>query len=168
MGKFVTRLIVVCNVDGAKSANGKIRYALFVKPSQVNQFLNQYTHGYKSSHVGVLKGNPRRVTCVRYFVCVGVGSASPNNCRLMGTRLRSVSVVYTGQLRSAYSKEIPGKLLACCVSVWNASARRSRIILKRDLVNCTNRHWRTIRDIYRYPRPSRISGLFKNCTRGFG
>ena len=31
---------------------------------------------------------------------------------------------------SAYSKEIPGKLLARCVSVWNASARRSRIILK--------------------------------------
>ena len=31
---------------------------------------------------------------------------------------------------SAHSKEIPGKLLACCVSVWNASARRSRIILK--------------------------------------
>ena len=31
---------------------------------------------------------------------------------------------------SAYSKEIPGKLLACCVSVRNASARRSRIILK--------------------------------------
>ena len=31
---------------------------------------------------------------------------------------------------SAYSKEIPGKLLACCVSVWNASARRLRIILK--------------------------------------
>ena len=40
--------------------------------------------------------------------------------------------------------------------------------IKRDLVNCTNRHWRTIRVIYRYPRPSRISGLFKNCTRGFG
>ena len=39
MGKFVTRLIVVCNVDGAKSANGKIRYALFVKPSQVNQLV---------------------------------------------------------------------------------------------------------------------------------
>ena len=31
---------------------------------------------------------------------------------------------------SVYSKEIPGKLLACCVSLWNASARRSRIILK--------------------------------------
>ena len=68
MGKFVTRLIVVCNVDGAKSANGKIRYALFVKPSQVNQLvqsLNQYTYTWvQSSHVGVLKGNPRKVACM--------------------------------------------------------------------------------------------------------
>ena len=135
MGKFVTRLIVVCNVDGAKSANGKIRYALFVKPSQVNQLvqsLNQYPRIWvRSSHVGVLKGNPRRVTCVRYLF-VWCGKCIAQQLPIMGTRLRSVSVVYTGASYVGVLKGNPRKVacMACCVSVWNASARRSRIILK--------------------------------------
>ena len=101
MGKFVTRYL----------------------SSQLVQSLNQYTHGYdqpvytwvRSSHVGLLKGNPMRVTCVRYLF-VWCGKCIAQQLPIMGTRLRSVSVVYTGQLHctSAYSKEIPGKLLACC------------------------------------------------------
>ena len=136
MGKFVTRLIVVCNVDGAKSANGKIRYALFVKPSQVNQLvqsLNQYTHGYDHRE----RSQPRRrnqrkskegYLCV-VFVCVVWEVHRPT----IADNGDPVAVSLSGLHRSAtsaYSKEIPGKLLACCVSVWNASARRSRIILK--------------------------------------
>ena len=125
MWKFVTRLIVVCNVDGAKSANGKIRYALFVKPSQVNQLVQSLKPVYtwvQSSHVGVLKGNPRRVTCVRYLF-VWCGKCIAQQLPIMGT---PVAVSLCGLHRPATS----GKLLTCCVSVWKASARRSRIILK--------------------------------------
>ena len=132
MGKFVTRLIVVCNVDGAKSANGKIRYALFVKPSQVNQLvqsLNQYTQWVRSSHIGVLKGNTRRVTCVQYLF-VWCAKCIAQQLPIMGTRLRSVSVVYTGQLRRHTQRNSQESCLHVVVSVWNASARRSRIILK--------------------------------------
>ena len=82
----------------------------------------------------------------------------------MGTRLRSVSVVYTGQLR----RRIQRKSQESCLHVVKCIRQTIADNIKRDLVNCTNRHWRTIRVIYRYPRPSRISGLFKNCTRGFG
>ena len=83
MGKFVTRLIVVCNVDGVKSANGKIRYALFVKPSQVNQLdqsLNQYTHGYNPATSAYSKEIQGGLLVCGICLC-GVGSASPNNCR---------------------------------------------------------------------------------------
>ena len=134
MGKFVTRLIVVCNVDGAKSANGKIRYALFAKPSQVNQLVQSFEPVYtwvRSSHVGVLKWKwPRRVTCVRYLFCVVWEVHRPNQLPIMGTRLRSVSVVYTGQLRRRTQRKSQE---SCLHVVWVceiASARRSRIILK--------------------------------------
>ena len=154
-----------------KSANGKIRSALFVKPSQVKS--TNWSNPWTSIHMGTIQ--PRRRTqrkskegyLCAVFVCVVWEVHRPT----IADNGDPVAVSLCGLHRpatSAYSKEIPGKLLACCVSVWNASARRSRIILKRDLVNCTNRHWRTIRVIYRCPRPSRISGLFKNCTRGFG
>ena len=84
MGKFVTRLIVVCNVDGAKSANGKIVYALFVKPSQVKstnkvQSLNQYTHGYDPATSAYSKEIQGGLLVCGICLC-GVGSASPNNC----------------------------------------------------------------------------------------
>ena len=101
MGKFVTRLIVVCNVDGAKSANGKIRYALFVKPSQVNQLvqsLNQYTHGYDPATSAYSMEIQGGLLCVRYLF-VWCGKCIAQQLPIMGTRLRSVSVVYTGQLR---------------------------------------------------------------------
>ena len=171
MGKFVTRLIVVCNVDGDKSANGKIRYALFVKASQVNQLiqsLNQYTHGYDpATSAYSVKGNPRRVTCVRYLF-VWCGKCIAQQLPIMGTRLRSVSVVYTGQLYVGVLKGNPRKVACMLCECVKCIRQTIADNIKRDLVNCTNRHWRTIRVIYRYPRPSRISGLFKNCTRGFG
>ena len=138
MGKFVTRLIVVCNVDGAKSA----------KSSQpIGPILEPVYTWVQSSHIGVLKGNSRRVTCVQYLF-VWCGKRIAQQLPIMGTRLRSVSVVYTGRpATSAYSKEILGKLLARCVSVWNASARRSRIILKGT--------WLTAQTVIR-----ELSGLF--------
>ena len=89
MGKFVTRLIVVCNVDGAKSAQSSQPIGPILEPV--------YTW-VQSSHIGVLKGNPRRVTCVRYLF-VWCGKRIAQQLPIMGTRLRSVSVVYTGQLR---------------------------------------------------------------------
>ena len=138
MGKFVTRLIVVCNVDGAKSANGKIRYALFVKPSQVmscHVMSTNWSNAWTSIHMGTIQ--PRRRTqrkskecyLCAVFVCVVWEVHHPT----IADNGDPVAVSLCGLHRpatSAYSKEIPGKLLACCVSVWNASARRSRIILK--------------------------------------
>ena len=123
MGKFVTRLIVVCNVDGAKSANGKIclRAICQAKSSQTNwsQSLNQYTHGYDSSHVGVLKGNPRRGYLCAVFVLCGVGKCIAQQLPIMGgPRLRSV---LCGPTHASYVGVLKGKsqesLLACCVSV---------------------------------------------------
>ena len=115
----------------AKSANGKIRYALFVKPSQakssqvkpsqVNQLIQSLNHvpvytWARSSHVGVLKGNPRRVYLCAVFVCVVWEVHRPT----ITDNGDPVAVSLCGLHRpatSAYSKEIPGKLLACCVRV---------------------------------------------------
>ena len=129
MGKFVTRYLS----SQVKSTN--------------------WSNPWTSIHMGTIQ--PRRRTqrkskegyLCAVFVCVLWEVHRPT----FADNGDPVAVSLCGLHRpatSAYSKEIPGKLLACCVSVWNASARRSRINIKRDLVNCTNRHWRTIRVIY--------------------
>ena len=111
MGKFVTRYLS----SQVKSTN--------------------WSNPWTSIHMGTIQ--PRRRTqrkskegyLCAVFVCVVWEVHRPT----IADNGDPVAVSLCGLHRpatSAYSKEIPGKLLACCVSVWNASARRSRIILK--------------------------------------
>ena len=111
MGKFVTRYLS----SQVKSTN--------------------WSNPWTSIHMGTIQ--PRRHTqrkskegyLCAVFVCVVWVVHRPT----IADNGDPVAVSLCGLHRpamSAYSKEIPGKLLACCVSVWNASARRSRIILK--------------------------------------
>ena len=116
-GEICYPLIVVCNIDGAKSANGKIRYALFcqAKSSQpIGPILEPVCTWVRSSHVGVLKGNPRTVTCVRYLF-VWCGKCIAQQLPIMGTRLRSVSAIYTGQLRRCTQRKSQE---SCLHVVW--------------------------------------------------
>ena len=111
MGKFVTRYLS----SQVKSTN--------------------WSNPWTSIHMGTIQ--PRRRTqrkskegyLCAIFVCVVWEVHRPT----IADNGDPVAVSLCGLHRpatSAYSKEIPGKLLARCVSVWNASARRSRIILK--------------------------------------
>ena len=111
MGKFVTRYLS----SQVKSTN--------------------WSNPWTSIHMGTIQ--PRRRTqrkskegyLCAVFVCV-VWEVHRPTIADNGDPVAVSLCGLHGPATSAYSKEIPGKLLACCVSVWNASARRSRIILK--------------------------------------
>ena len=151
---------------GSQWGNFLPAWSLSVMSTEPNQPMGKFVTCYLSSqvkstnwsnpwtsiHMGTIQ--PRRRTqrkskegyLCAVFVCVVWEVHRPtiaDNGDLVAVSLCGLHRPAT----SAYSKEIPGKLLACCVSVWNASARRSRIILKGT--------WLTAQTV-------------KNCTRGFG
>ena len=111
MGKFVTRLIVVCNGQISQWENSLHAICQLAKSSQPPILEPVYLQGtQRSSHVGVLKGNPRRVTCTAFICLCGVGKVHRPTIADNGD---PVAVSLCGLQRpatsNAYSKEIPGK-----------------------------------------------------------
>ena len=122
---------------------GKFVYASIFKTKSTTNWSNPWT----SIHMGTIQ--PRRRTqrkskegyLCAVFVCVvcGISDIAQQLTDYGDPVAVSLCGLHMASYTSAYSKEIPGKLLACCVSVWNASARRSRIILKGTWLTASNR-----------------------------